>query len=83
MGKSLYAQHSNCSLAKPGFKTALHLRRRGKSCSIMTDINLNYWGLAVVPVGVAICFFPALLIWIWEEFKAGRAEKQNAKDPGT
>jgi hypothetical protein len=47
---------------------------------IVTDIDLNYWGLAVVPVGVFICIFPALLLWICQEIKAGRAEKQNAKD---
>jgi hypothetical protein len=47
----------------------------------MTDINLNYWGLAVVPVGVAICTFPLLWLWICEEIKAGRQEKQKAKAP--
>jgi hypothetical protein len=37
----------------------------------MTDIDLNYWGLVVVPIGLAICFFPALGIWLVQEMKAG------------
>ena len=26
--------------------------------------NTNYWGLWVVPVGVLLCFGPALLVWL-------------------
>jgi hypothetical protein len=43
----------------------------------MTDINLNLWGLIVVPVGVTICFGPALLVWLREEIRAGAEEKKN------
>jgi hypothetical protein len=45
----------------------------------MTDIDLNFWGLVVVPIGVAICFFPPLWVWICEEIKAGQTEKQEAQ----
>jgi hypothetical protein len=43
----------------------------------MHDIDLATWGLIVVPVGVAICFGPALLVWVREELRAGREEKQK------
>jgi hypothetical protein len=62
-------------------KTVLHFHGRSTSYPIMMDIDLNFWGLAVVPVGVSICFFPALFIWICQELKAGRAEKESAKGP--
>ncbi|HMJ91745.1 MAG TPA: hypothetical protein VK530_18120 [Candidatus Acidoferrum sp.] len=25
--------------------------------------DMNYWGIVVVPIGVVICFGPAMLIW--------------------
>jgi len=37
----------------------------------MTDSDLNFWGLLVVPAGVSICFGVALLVWLREEFRAG------------
>ncbi len=40
--------------------------------------DLNYWGLICVPVGLGICFWPALLAW----FKMGtadRLEQEKAK----
>jgi hypothetical protein len=43
----------------------------------MQDIDLAMWGLIVVPVGVAICFGPALLVWLREELQAGAAEKKK------
>jgi hypothetical protein len=46
----------------------------------MTDTNLAYWGLLVVPVGVALCFGPALLVWLRDELRAGAAEKQKPQD---
>ena len=27
-------------------------------------LNSNYWGLVVVPIGVLLCFGPALLVWL-------------------
>jgi hypothetical protein len=43
----------------------------------MTDTNLAYWGMIVVPIGVAICFGPALLVWLREEFRASADEKKK------
>ena len=43
----------------------------------MEDTNYNFWGLIVVPVGVAICFGLALLVWLREELRAGREEKEK------
>ncbi len=25
--------------------------------------DMNYWGIMVVPIGVAICFGPAMIVW--------------------
>jgi len=35
--------------------------------------------MIVVPVGVAICFGPALVVWLREECRAGKLEKQKSK----
>lgn len=43
----------------------------------MTDTNLALWGVIVVPLGVAICFGPALLVWLRDELRACAAEKQK------
>lgn len=43
----------------------------------MSDINLAYWGEIVVPIGVAICFGPALLVWIVEELRAEPEDQQK------
>jgi hypothetical protein len=43
----------------------------------MQDIDLALWGMIVVPIGVAICFGPALLVWVREELRAAAAEKQK------
>lgn len=46
----------------------------------MQDIDLATWGLIVVPIGVAICFGPALLVWVVQELKAEpEGKKPNAK----
>lgn len=47
----------------------------------MHDTDLVLWGLIVVPIGVVVCFGPALLVWIREEIAAGSEEKnqQNRK----
>ena len=44
----------------------------------MKDIDLAFWGLIVVPLGLAICFGPALVVWIREELQAGAEEKEKA-----
>jgi hypothetical protein len=43
----------------------------------MTDTDLSLWGELVVPVGLLICFGPALLCWLKEELAAGAAEKKK------
>jgi hypothetical protein len=45
-------------------------------CAMM-DIDLATWGMIVVPLGVAICFGPALLVWLREELRAGAEEKKK------
>jgi len=47
----------------------------------MTDSNLNIWGELVVPVGVAICFGPALFLWFLMELKASKLEKAAQQNP--
>jgi len=48
------------------------------SCpAFMTDNNLNYWGLLVVPVGVTICFGMGLLVWLRDELRASPEEDQE------
>jgi len=42
----------------------------------MTETNSAYWGLWLVPLGVAICFGPALLVWLWAEIRAGKEKKK-------
>jgi hypothetical protein len=43
----------------------------------MDDSNLNFWGMIVVPVGVAICFGLALLVWLREEISAESEDKEK------
>jgi hypothetical protein len=43
----------------------------------MEDTNLNFWGELVVPVGVAICFGLALLVWLRDEFRARSDPKRE------
>ena len=35
--------------------------------------------MIVVPVGLAICFGPAVLVWLREELRAGKLEKQKSR----
>jgi hypothetical protein len=32
------------------------------------DSDLSYWGMVLVPIGLVLCFGPALLVWLKEEF---------------
>jgi len=54
-------------------------RANGNVSGFMTDTDLAMWGLIVVPIGVAICFGPALLVWFREEIRAGAEEKKQRK----
>lgn len=38
------------------------------------DFDMNWWGLIVVPLGVAICFGPVLVAWAM----AGRKDRATA-----
>lgn len=42
----------------------------------MTDTDLNLWGEIVVPVGLAICFGFALLVWLRDELRAGPEDEK-------
>jgi len=37
--------------------------------------DLSIWGVLAMPLGVALCFGPALLVWLKEEL--GSAEKHK------
>ena len=51
---------------------------RGDCCIFdMHDTNLALWGLWVVPLGLAICFSPALFVWLKEELKADDENKKK------
>lgn len=41
----------------------------------MHDLDLAWWGEIVVPLGVVICFGPALLVWFREEMNVGPDDK--------
>jgi hypothetical protein len=43
----------------------------------MQDTNLALWGLWIVPLGLAICFAPALVVWLREELRAGDKDKKK------
>jgi hypothetical protein len=45
----------------------------------MTDIDLNLWGLIVVPVGLTICFGLALLVWLRDELRAGPEDEKSKR----
>jgi hypothetical protein len=45
----------------------------------MTDTDLALWGMIVVPIGVAVCFGFALLVWVKDELRDGPAEEEEWK----
>ena len=45
----------------------------------MTDTNLAPWGLWLVPLGLAVCFGPALLVWLRAEIKAGKEKNKYGR----
>lgn len=55
-------------------------RLNGEACpSFMHDTDLAYWGLWVVPLGLAICFGYAIVIWLCEELRVD--DKENKRQP--
>jgi hypothetical protein len=47
--------------------------------SVISLLNgdLSIWGVLAMPLGVALCFGPALLVWLKEELGA----PEKPKDP--
>jgi hypothetical protein len=41
--------------------------------------DLNIWGILAVPVGVLLCFGPALIVWIRAEVNASNQEEAAAR----
>lgn len=44
-------------------------------------MDINFWGLIVVPVGLTICFFPVLIEWLFGRCEGIDVEKRG-KGPG-
>ena len=39
--------------------------------------DLSIWGVLAMPVGVAICFGPALVVWLKDELKSEEEHKDG------
>ena len=39
----------------------------------------KFWSICTMPIGVLICFGPALLVWVVQEAKAQAEEKKKKK----
>ena len=39
--------------------------------------DLSIWGVIAMPLGVAICFGPALAVWLKEEMRGGDGEEKD------
>lgn len=46
----------------------------------MVLASLNYWGFIAMPIGVAICFGPALLLWLKEEYRSDSNGRHRGDD---
>jgi len=46
----------------------------------MLAFDGNYWGIMVVPIGILICFGPALLVWLKAEMKSDSPDKHKGDD---
>jgi hypothetical protein len=68
--------HRNLAWQKSPFTIAPEAASYG---GFMTDIDLNLWGLIVVPVGLTICFGLALLVWLRDELRAGPEEEKSER----
>jgi len=55
----------------------------GKPCVVMDTLlsflngDLSIWGVIAVPVGVAICFGPALVTWLKAEIKTSEKDGES------
>lgn len=41
------------------------------------DFDMNWWGLLVVPLGVAICFGPVIVAWAMAGRSEAREDRKN------
>ena len=44
----------------------------------LLNADLSIWGVIAMPLGVALCFGPALLVWLKEEL--GTSEKHKDRE---
>jgi hypothetical protein len=43
----------------------------------MGSYDLNTWGIYAMPLGVLLCFGPALIVWIRAELRSAAEERQS------
>ncbi len=43
----------------------------------LLNSDLSIWGVLAMPVGVALCFGPALLVWLKEELRGPGQRKDH------
>lgn len=44
---------------------------------MMAAIDSNVWDLLTMPLGVLICFGPALAVWVRAELRTPKSEKRK------
>jgi hypothetical protein len=44
-------------------------------------LDANIWGLISVPIGLSICFWPALITWVVLELRSPAEETKNGATP--
>src|SRR5437762_2802044 len=74
-----------CAGQRFGGESLLYIRclRRKPDLLVMDTIlsllngDLSIWGVIAMPIGVAICFGPALAVWLKEEMRGGDGEKKE------
>jgi hypothetical protein len=68
--------------AEAAAKKSLYLcAEAGTLQAVMTDSNLNIWGELVVPIGLIVCFGPALALWALQEIKAPKEDDGSRRAP--
>ena len=45
---------------------------------MLDSIDTNIWGFLAVPVGVVVCFGPALIVWLKQEYFSGPPENHDS-----
>jgi hypothetical protein len=46
---------------------------------MLIAVDTNIWGFLAVPVGVLVCFGPALVFWIIREYFSGPPKDSQGK----